>query len=124
MTAITLVRLVNGSTAYEGIVEVYRYGEWGTICNDEWDLNDAEVVCREIGFGPAIDAKNEVFYGQSSTQACFSDFSCTGEETTIRECSFNKLEIISHLNEVAGVKCAASKGINFICMYICVYSAC
>ena len=45
------IRLMNGSTpsSYEGRVEVCFSGVWGTICNDDWDSQDATVVCRELG---------------------------------------------------------------------------
>ena len=115
--AITLVRLINGSTEYEGRVEVYHNGEWRTVCDDEWNLNDAEVVCRELGFGPAIDAKSEAFYGQGSNQNCFGNFRCADEVTTIRECSFNELKIRSHYSKDASVKCAASNGILYVRTY-------
>lgn len=44
------VRLVNGDMPYEGRVEVYHDGQWGTICSDGFTVNDAKVVCRMLGF--------------------------------------------------------------------------
>ena len=83
------VRLVNGSTKYEGRVEVYHNGTWGTVCADGWDLNDAQVVCSELGLGTAVAARHDAFYGQGSGQIWIDDVNCVGAELTIANCSHN-----------------------------------
>ena len=105
------VRLVNGVTQYEGRVEVYYNGEWGTVCDDEWDLNDAQVVCRQLGFGPAIAAREDAFYGEGSGQIWLDNLNCTGSESAIENCLHNGWGIHDCDSfEDASVVCYASNG--------------
>ena len=100
------VRLVNGSTSYEGRVEVYHNGEWGTVCDDGWDLRDAQVVCRQLGFGPVMAARDRAYYGRGSGEIWLDGVHCVGTELTIEYCSHDGwgYHDCSH-SEDAGVHC-------------------
>lgn len=45
-----IIRLVNGVDSSSGFVEIFHDGEWGRVCQDSFDRNDAEVVCRMLGY--------------------------------------------------------------------------
>ena len=61
---ITAVRLVNSfNSSSSGRVEVLYKGVWGTICGDSWDLQDAAVVCRQLGFEGALTALRTSEFG-------------------------------------------------------------
>ncbi|XP_064417053.1 neurotrypsin isoform X2 [Latimeria chalumnae] len=104
------VRLVGGSFAYEGRVEVYRAGQWGTVCDDQWDDYDAEVVCRQLGLSGTAKAWSRAHFGEGSGPVLLDEVQCTGNELSIEQCTKSLWgEHNCGHKEDAGVSCTPLK---------------
>ncbi|KAJ8283526.1 hypothetical protein COCON_G00023760 [Conger conger] len=107
------VRLVGGDDRCSGRVEIYNDGQWGTVCDDSWGLNDTEVVCRQLGCGTAIFARRNAHFGQGSGPIWLDEVSCSGNESSLSECQHSGIG--SHNcghHEDAAVVCSASAPIS------------
>ena len=69
-------------------MEVFYNGTWGTICDDYWDIHEAQVVCRELGFDNALESLSNAYFGSGSGQIWLDDVRCSGNEADIGECNF------------------------------------
>ncbi|XP_030844637.1 scavenger receptor cysteine-rich protein isoform X9 [Strongylocentrotus purpuratus] len=109
------VRLVGGSNEAEGRVEIQYNGVWGTICDDSWDITDASVVCRMLGFQGASGAPGSAQFGQGTGVIQLDDVGCTGAEQTIFDCAHPAFGVHNCAHyEDAGVACIASQDVRLV----------
>ena len=112
-----------GSSANQGRVEVYLNGQWGTVCSDLWGLDDADVVCRQLGFpgasGFTVRART---FGEGSGPIFLDNVRCVGDETSINDCVKNAIGFHNCLHsDDAGVICQLGKSRkcpNKICLVL------
>uniref|UniRef100_A0A3Q4N227 SRCR domain-containing protein n=1 Tax=Neolamprologus brichardi TaxID=32507 RepID=A0A3Q4N227_NEOBR len=103
------VRL-SGSTLCSGRVEIFYNNTWGTVCDDNWDINDAEVVCRELGCGTAQSAAVSARFGEGSGSIWLDDVDCSGSERSLTQCQHRGFGThdCTHQKD-AGVVCSGEK---------------
>lgn len=88
LSSLSNIRLANGSLEY-GRVEVLHRGLWGTICDDDWDVEDGTVVCRMLGYTRATSAPQSASFGPGIGPVWLDDVSCNGNESSISQCTSN-----------------------------------
>ncbi|XP_070325979.1 scavenger receptor cysteine-rich domain-containing protein DMBT1-like [Odocoileus virginianus] len=81
------LRLAGGHGSCAGRVEVFYQGAWGTVCDDLWDLPEANIVCRQLGCGWAVEAPGEAQFGEGSGKILLDNVQCRGQEEHLEECS-------------------------------------
>uniref|UniRef100_A0A673CSE3 SRCR domain-containing protein n=1 Tax=Sphaeramia orbicularis TaxID=375764 RepID=A0A673CSE3_9TELE len=79
------VRLVQGSSLCSGRLEVRSNQSWSSVCEDDLDHNDTEVICRELGCG-APSPLQGALYGEGEAPVWTSEFQCDGNESALLDC--------------------------------------
>ncbi|KAM6033114.1 scavenger receptor cysteine-rich type 1 protein M130-like [Theristicus caerulescens] len=80
------IRAVGGENGCSGRVEVWHRGSWGTVCDDSWDMQDAQVACRQLGCGPAVSALDEAPFGEGMGPIWLEQVECRGTEPSLQDC--------------------------------------
>ncbi|MBN3317452.1 DMBT1 protein, partial [Atractosteus spatula] len=99
------VRLLGGSDSCSGRVEAYLHGQWGRLCYYDWDIADAQVVCRELGCGSSFSATADFGKGPGLVHPYRA--MCTGREPSLHDCSFMRGNIVQCFSD-AGVRCTGT----------------
>ncbi|XP_077342767.1 scavenger receptor cysteine-rich domain-containing protein DMBT1-like isoform X3 [Lithobates pipiens] len=104
------IRLVGGLDRCAGRVEIYNGTEWGTVCDDIWDINNAHVVCRQLKCGSGVAALISAHFGPGNGSILLDNVRCVGNEQYLYQC--NHLGWGSHNcrhSEDASVICSDSQ---------------
>ena len=103
-----------------GRVEVNYNGQgWGTVCDDGWILENADVVCRMLGYRSASSAPTQAYFGQGLGLVGLDEVLCSGEEGTLLECSYSEIGThdCRHSEEMLGsyVEVSPSLSLDYFC---------
>ena len=117
------VRLVGGTSNAEGRVEICLRNEWGTVCDQMWDVIDARVACRQLGLASTGSHRNlqllllkipimttaasiQAVFGEGTGRIWLDSVQCTGSERALINCTarFNGSNSCTHAKD-AGVRC-------------------
>ena len=94
-------------------MEIYHNGGWGTVCGNSWDIRDARVVCKQLGFPDAEIAYDRANFGEGTGQILMDKVHCTGFEPLLSSCFRDELgnHHCNHSQDV-GVRCHGTGGKN------------
>ena len=92
----------------EGRVEICFNNLWGTVCDDFWDILDARVACRQLGFADAVRPTSFASFGQGAGPIYLDNLMCVGNESRLQDCRHNGVGTHNCFHfEDAGVVCSS-----------------
>ncbi|XP_072410632.1 scavenger receptor cysteine-rich domain-containing protein DMBT1-like [Chiloscyllium punctatum] len=110
------LRLSDGGTRCAGRLEIYYKGTWGSVCDDSWDVRDAEVVCKQLDCGGALERALPSSCGPGSGPVWLKDVNCSGNESFLWECPsapFGQQDDCSHKEDVR-IMCSEHKEMRLV----------
>ena len=111
------VRLASGSSTSQGRVEVSVNGVWGTVCDDYWSIEDANVVCGMLGLPQATAATKGLSFGEGTGPIMMDNVKCVGNESSLLFCPRSELgeKDCAHFED-SGVVCGPPSGKQRTCL--------
>ena len=80
-----LLQLTGGPNRCAGNVEVFYFGAWAKVCGYLWDMQDAKVVCRQLGCGSPLGVMH-YFPSSNSYPYMMTEVNCAGSEDYLWYC--------------------------------------
>ncbi|XP_063406062.1 deleted in malignant brain tumors 1 protein-like [Mytilus trossulus] len=98
------LRITEGFAGKQGRLEIYYKGEWGTLCDNQFENGDAEVACRQLGYCSGLQLpSNKVNDGMGTIW--FNNVNCVGSESNLLNCTYNQdISPCRHYHDV-GIHC-------------------
>ncbi len=92
-----------------GRVEILYHGYWGTICDNSWSIQDANVACRQLGYQYAVRALSGSLVPDGTGPIWLSYVGCSGSEESLSSCYHSGWgsNYCSHSQD-AGVECSST----------------
>ncbi|XP_065884217.1 scavenger receptor cysteine-rich type 1 protein M130-like isoform X2 [Dysidea avara] len=108
------IRLVGGSGPF-GILEIFNGGYWGAICDTHFNLIDASIACKQLGYSDAISVIPNSYYGVSLQRVHMSDFQCNGHEKYLLDCPYvvSRDTFCSSLFDQVAVHCGTNSTMRY-----------
>lgn len=100
------MRLMGGSSPQAGRVEIEYSGLWGTVCQEGWDMRDANVSCHQLGYSKAVSIRTGAAYGRGTGHIWMDRVDCSGDEKRLQDCKFEGWAI---------GQCDHSKDVGIVC---------
>ena len=123
------IRLANGNSRYSGRVEIYRNGVWGTVCDDNWTIINAQVVCRQLGYGSS-SVSVDFNVPPGTEPILMDDVNCSNSQNNLLECPHSGFLLECPHSGFGNHNCVHMKDVGVMCtqpstsMYVttmCVY---
>lgn len=116
------IRLLGGRTVREGRLQVKIDGDWGTVCNYQWNILNAAVVCNQLGLVLNPDdwflERSEIPDAGTAENIVLTNVECDEFDTDVTKCRSDKRKDFesscTHEHDV-GIRCYDSSwaGLRF-----------